>query len=185
MAGDSQSVTERKRLAQRRRRAFHLSAVRGLTVDEVAQLLKVSQRTVSRDLKAARQRAMAELQAQAESAERITDLAVDIDASLAAVAREAWGSVGAADYTSPQRIRALNIVLAAVYRRAEILQSLGLLKKMPDKLELGFDPIGLSDEEVKRELQRLREEAKGSGTSGEGEGTPGAADGEEGPAGVD
>jgi DNA-binding transcriptional regulator LsrR (DeoR family) len=151
-------VVERKKLAERRARALYLSAVRGLTVGEIGIVLKVSERTVTRDLKAARQRAMAELQSEAETAERITDLAVDIDAALSAVSREAWVSVGASDATSPQHVRALNTALAAVARRAEVLQSLGLLKKVPDKMALTFDPIGLSDEEIKQLLEQAQQQ---------------------------
>ena len=155
MPGDKQSATERVRVAERRRRAFYLHAVRGLSAAEIAEVLGVSLRTIERDLRSARQRAMAELQRRAETAEAVTDLALDVDAALAAIAREAWASVAASDAQSPQHVRALNTALAAVGRRAEVLQSLGLLKKMPDELSLSFDPLALSDQEAEHELNAL------------------------------
>ena len=158
MAGDRQSAVERTKIAERRRRAFHLSAVRGLSAPEIAEVLGASTRTVERDLGAARQRAMAALQKRAETAESVTDLALDIDAALAAISREAWSSVAASDAKSPQHVRALNTALAAVWRRAAVLQSLGLLKKMPDELSLSFDPLALTDEEAEHELDALKHE---------------------------
>jgi hypothetical protein len=176
MAGDRQSAVERKRLAERRRRALYLTAVRGLTIAEVAQVTGVGERTAARDLKAARERAMAELQAPAETAEMITPLALDIDAALNAVAREAWASVTACEPAHPQRVRALNLVLMAVWRRAEVLQSLGLLKKEPDKVQLGFDSLGLSDEELQQEIRGLRDQAQRGGAAPEGADPADAAD---------
>ena len=156
MPGDRQSTQERLRMAERRRLVFHLSAVRGLTAAEVAEVVAVSKRTVERDLRAARKRAMEELRRRAESAEDVTDLALDIDAALAAVAREAWTSVAASKAETPQHVRALNTALAAVARRAEVLQSLGLLKKLPEQLGVSFDPLGMSDQEVQHEISKLR-----------------------------
>jgi len=156
MSGDRQSQSEPLKIAQRRRMALHLNAVRGLTVGEIAELVGVSQRTVERDLRAARQRAMQELRKRAETAESVTDLALDIDASLAAIAREAWTSVAASEAKAPQHVRALNTALAAVARRAEVLQSLGLLKKLPEQVDVSFDPLSMSDEEVRNELNKLR-----------------------------
>jgi hypothetical protein len=157
MAGDKQSVSERIRLAERRRQALYLSAVRGLVTAEIATFLGVSERTVERDLRQARQAAMAELQRRAETAELVTDLAVDIDASLSAVARESWAAVAATDAKSPQHTRALNTALAAISRRAEVLQSLGLLKRSPEAVALSFDPLGLSDAEIEHYLQAAKE----------------------------
>jgi len=144
-------------MAERRRMVFHLSAVRGLTAAEIAEVAGVSKRTVERDLRAARRRAMDELRERAETAESVTDLALDIDAALSAVAREAWVSVAASQPAAAQRVRALNTALAAVARRADVLQSLGLLKKLPDQLDVNFDPLRMSDQEIQHELSKLRE----------------------------
>ncbi len=157
MPGDKQPTTERLRFAERRRMVFHLHAVRGLSAAEVAQVVGVGKRTVERDLHAARERAMEELLRRAETAESVTDMALDIDAALAAIAREAWSSVAASDPQSPQHVRALNTALAAVARRAEVLQSLGLLKKIPEQLDVSFDPLGMSDEDIQDEIRRVNE----------------------------
>ena len=169
MPGDRQSPTERIKIAERRRMVFHLNAVRGLTAAEIAEVVGVSKRSVERDLRAALQRALEELRRRTEAAESVTDLALDIDAALAAVAREAWASVAASDAKSPQRVRALNTALAAVARRAEVLQSLGLLKKTPDELALSFDPLKLSDEEAEHELNRLSQQGASNASAGPGE----------------
>jgi predicted DNA-binding protein (UPF0251 family) len=153
MAGDRQSTSERVRLAERRRQALFLHAVRNLTVPEIAQVLEVSERTVTRDLKAARERAREQLTRQAESAERVSDLAHDIDANYVAAIREAWGAYHSAAPNSPGRVRALNAVIAANERRAEHLRALGLLRKVPEGVELGLNIFGLTDEELAAHIQ--------------------------------
>lgn len=152
MAGDRQSVTERIRLAERRRQVFYLSVVRGLTAPEIAEVARISPRTVERDLRWMRSRLMHQLRQRAETAENVTDLVVEIDAALQAVGREAWASVAGSDPKSAQHVRALNTALASVSERTTFLQSLGLLKKVPDKLDMGLDLLGLSDEEIDHEL---------------------------------
>ena len=158
MPGDRQSASERLHLAERRRRVMFLKAVQNLSAAEISEVLSVSTRTVQRDLAAAREQAVLELRTQAEAAESITSLATDIDAALAAISREAWVAVISADPNSPQRVRALQIALAAIVRRAEVLRSLGLLTKEPGASATGLGLLGLSDQELKEELRKLRGE---------------------------
>ena len=49
MPGDRQSLSERVRLGERRRQAMLFSALRGLTIDQIARILETSRRTVCRD----------------------------------------------------------------------------------------------------------------------------------------
>jgi predicted DNA-binding protein (UPF0251 family) len=152
MAGDRASTSERLRLAERRRQALHLHAVRRLTVAEIAQVLEVSERTVTRDLTAARAQAREQLERQAEAEERVSDLAHDIDATYVAAIREAWGAYHAAPANSAARGRALNTVITATERRAEHLRALGLLRQVPEGLAVGLNLFGMTDEELRAQI---------------------------------
>jgi len=157
MPGDRPSVSERLRLAERRRQALHLHAVRRLTVGEIARVLQVSARTVNRDLRAARARAKEQLEKAAESAERLSDLAHDIDASYVGALREAWGAYHGSTPNSAARLRALNTIIAATEKRAGNLRALGLLKQVPESLALGLGMFGFTDEELAAHIKRLEE----------------------------
>lgn len=158
MPGDRPSSTERLKLAERRRHALHLQAVRRLTISEIAQVLGVPPRTVKRDLRAARRQARAQLEQQAETAERVSDLAHDIDATYQAALREAWAAYHASPEHSQARLRALNTVLAATEKRAEHLRALGLLKQVPESLALALSMFGLTDEELGARIKQLEKQ---------------------------
>ena len=155
MPGDTQSATERLRLAERRRHALYLHAVRRLTISEIAQVLQVSSRTVKRDLRAAREKARAQLERQADAAERVSDLAYDIDATYQAALREGWAAYHSSPEHSAARLRALNTILAATEKRAQHLRALGLLKQVPKSLALALSMFGLSDEELAARVKQL------------------------------
>jgi hypothetical protein len=157
VAGDRQSATERLKLAERRRQALYLHAVRRLTVPEIAEVLRVSVRTVVRDLHAARAKAREQLEKEAESADRVSDLAQDIDANYLAALREAWSAYHGSAPNSAARLRALNTVLVATEKRAENLRALGLLRQVPESLALGLGMFGLSDEELVARIKHLEE----------------------------
>jgi len=162
MPGDKQSATERIRLAERRRQALYLHAVRRLTVAEIAQVLQVSARTVKRDLRSAREKARAQLEQEAEAAERVSDVAYDIDATYQAALREAWAAYHTSPEHSAARLRALSTVLAATEKRAEHLRALGLLKQVPESLALALSMFGLSDEELAARIKQLEEKSERS-----------------------
>jgi predicted DNA-binding protein (UPF0251 family) len=155
MPGDRMSASERLRLAERRRQALHLHSVRQLSIGEIAQVLQVSARTVNRDLKSARAKAKEQLEKQAESAERLSDLAHDIDANYVAAQREAWGVYHASSPSSAGRVRALNTVITATDKRAEHLRALGLLRQVPGSLALGLSMFGLTDQELAEQIKQL------------------------------
>jgi len=157
--GDRPSESERLRLAERRRQALYLHSVRRLTVGEISEVLQVSSRSVNRDLKAARAKAKEQLEKEAESSERLSDLAHDIDSNYVAALREAWGAYHASAPNSAGRIRALNTVITATQKRAENLRALGLLKQVPGSLALGLSMFGLTDSELAEQIERI-EEAK-------------------------
>jgi len=157
MPGDRPSESERLRLAERRRQALHLHSVRRLTVGEISEVLQVSSRSVNRDLKAARAKAKEQLEKAAESAERLSDLAQDIDSNYVAALREAWGAYHGSTPNSAGRIRALNTVITATQKRAEHLRALGLLKQVPESLAVGLNMFGLTDEELAAHIKRLEE----------------------------
>jgi predicted DNA-binding protein (UPF0251 family) len=148
MPGDRQSLTERVRLAERRRQALYLVAVRGFTIDQVARILEVSSRTICRDLKVARENARQQLEQQAEIATRISDLAAAIDQTFVAALTEAWTEFYGAGQGTPARTRALQAVISANERRAAHLRQLGLLREASEQTATGVGFFGLTDEQL-------------------------------------
>jgi len=118
---------------ERRERAWHLVVVRRLTERETANILNVDERTVRRDravMRARGERALKDL----SERQGVLRMATQMWGQLSTVLREAWVSVQAAPDSSSVRVRALNTVRATVKDMADILQSLGLLPKAPEKL---------------------------------------------------
>jgi predicted DNA-binding protein (UPF0251 family) len=153
MAGDRQSTEERVRFAERRRQALYLASIRGLTVGQIAELLQCSPRTISRDLRAAREQAKEQLAQQAEMASGLSDLAADIDANFRSAVEQGWTEFYSAAPGTPARARALRAVIAANQQRAENLRQLGLLRPAPEQAGMDVSFFGLTDEELARAIE--------------------------------
>ena len=160
MPGDRQSLSERVRLGERRRQAMLFSALRGLTIDQIARILEVSPRTICRDLKMARENAREQLERQAETATQVSDLAAVIDQNFVAALSEAWTEFYAAAPGTPARTRALQAVIAANERRAAHLRQLGLLREAPEQAEMGVSFFGLTDEQLAAAIKEAEGDAR-------------------------
>ncbi len=144
-------------MARRQRRVWHLHVVRKLTIDEVAQALAVSVATVSRDLAAVRRRGRALLRRAQQAEDAVLDAGLEACAELDAATRQAWADCLAAPEGSPARARFLNIVLKSIEQRVKILQSLGLVERVPEEVLIGdLDISRLSDAEARAVLALVR-----------------------------
>jgi hypothetical protein len=154
---DRQSPEERRAIAERQRRVWHLRVVRKLHVAEIAPLVGVSERQVERDLAVVRRRARSLLRRAQEAEESVLDAGLEACAELDAATRQAWADCLAAPEGSPARARFLNIVLKSIEQRVKILQSLGLMEKVPEEVLFGeLDLHQLSDGEARSALAFLR-----------------------------
>jgi len=148
---------ERAAIARRQERVWHLHVVRKLTEQEISQLLNVSCRTISRDLATMRARGQSAVALSAASEKAVVAAGLQAAAELDAIVRQAWTDCMAAPDGSIARVGYLNLVLKSIGERLRILQSLGLMKKVPEELLLGdLDLRQLSDAEIQSALAFIR-----------------------------
>jgi hypothetical protein len=148
---------EQAAIARRQERVWHLHVVRKLTESEISQLMSVSSRTIRRDLAAMRTRGHAAVAHSAASEKAVVEAGLQAASELDAIVRQAWTDCLAAPDGSLARVGYLNLVLKSIGERLRILQSLGLMKKVPEELLLGdLDLRQLSDAEIQSALAFLR-----------------------------
>ncbi len=178
---DRQSPEERLRIAERQRDIWKLHIVRKLTIPEIAGVVGISVAQVSRDLAAVRRRGHSLLKRTQAAEDAVLDAGLEACTELDAIVRQAWADCMAAPEGSATRARFLNVVLKSIEQRVKILQSLGLMEKVPEEVLLsGIDLRQLSDAEAESALAFLR-----ACSAGAGEGTDGAAGAAAQPASVD
>ena len=161
MRGDDRlprGAQEREVIKQRQERAWQFHTIRKLTVPEVARVLNVSERTVLRDLASSRRRNLAAFRKEASKADWLIANAMEALEEANAIMRQAWTDLVTAPAGSPVRAGFLNVLLKALGRRIEILQSLGLLDKAPEGILIGdLDLNRLSDDELAGTLADIRQ----------------------------
>jgi predicted DNA-binding protein (UPF0251 family) len=158
------TAEEREAIARRQERVWHLRVVRKLTEHEVGQLMSISRRTITRDLAAMRARGQSAVALSAASEKAVVDAGLQAASELDAIVRQAWTDCMAAPDGSLARVGYLNLVLKSIGERLRILQSLGLMKKVPEEVLLGdLDLRQLSDSEAESALTFLRACARGAG----------------------
>jgi hypothetical protein len=138
-----QVAENRKRIAERRRKVWQLHVVAKLSLPEVAQHVGASERTIRVDLHETR-KGLRHLLREARGAEEaVLDQGIDTASEIDAVIRQAWSDLAKAPEGSPVRARFLNVALKALIEKVKVLQSLGLLDKVPD--EVIYGSIGTVD----------------------------------------
>jgi len=139
---------------------------------------------VKRDLAAVRARGRSLLRKAQEAQVGVLDAGLEACAEFDAATRQAWADCLAAPEGTNTRARFLKVLLEAVAERVKIMQSLGLLDKVPEEVlfgdMFGFDIRGLSDAEIRRALEFFRslraESGGGAGGDPAGAGGPQALD---------
>ena len=151
------SPETKKAIAKRQQRVWHLRVVRKLEVAEISELVGISETTIKRDLAAVRTRSRNLLRKTQESQAAVLDAGLEACSELDAATRQAWAECLAAPEGSPARAKFLNIVLKTIEQRVKIMQSLGLLDKVPEEVLIGdLDLRRLSDAEAESALAFLR-----------------------------
>jgi predicted DNA-binding protein (UPF0251 family) len=149
------STTRREELLasvdERRQRVWALSHVRQLTIREIGSVMGVAHRTVCRDLAAVRKRVHEHLRRTGKLEEAVLDAAAGIIETTNAVARQAWADLMDAPKGASSRGRFLRIVLSAKVEQIKLLQSLGVVKRVPEEVIIG----GM---ELERQLQQLTDD---------------------------
>jgi hypothetical protein len=166
---DRQSPEERLRIAERQRDIWKLHVVRKLTISEIAGIVGISVPQVSRDLGAVRRRGHTLLKRTQAAEDAVFDAGLEACTEFDAITRQAWSDCMAAPEGSATRARFLNVVLKSIEQRVKILQSLGLMEKVPEEVLLGgIDLRQLSDSEVESALAFIRACSAGAGGGTDG-----------------
>jgi len=136
---------------ERRRRVWMLALVRKLTVREIAQVVGVGRRTIGRDLVAVRKRVHEHLRKAGQLEEAVLEAGAEIRETTNAISRQAWADLMEAPKGSPARGRFLRVILAALVEQTKLMQSLGIVKRVPEE-------VLIADIGVERDLQQLSDE---------------------------
>jgi len=148
-------------IEERRWLAWQLRVVRKSRIAAIAEALEVSVRTVALDL-AAMRRVRVDHFRQAEKAKSgALDAGIEVIEECDAACRQAWTDLLAADEGSATRARFLRVLLDAITQRVKILQSLGMLKRVPDELLVGDSIRAVADSEAREILGAVRVALRG------------------------
>jgi len=166
---------ERAAIARRQERVWHLHVVRKLTEYEICRTMSVSRRTVTRDLAAMRARGQSAVARSAGSEKAVVDAGLQAASELDAIVRQAWMDCMAAPEGSLRRVGYLNVVLKSIGERLAIMQSLGLMTKVPEEVLIGArDPSQLTDDQLAAAVAFFLSLSKDSvGVAGEARLAPG------------
>lgn len=142
----------------RRQKVYNMK-MKGYTITEIAEKLKVHRNTISKDLKY-----MTEEAKGAVSEELSQERLGNVIREMEEVAYKAWKDYER--YESPQpRTNCLNLILKVKLAIIDVLQSTGAMPKAADKLDLSAEVKRIDDmteSELKAELaetEKLMEEA--------------------------
>ena len=155
---------QKKKLSTKRRKAKSLKKkvrqekvkglmIRGLNIGEIAKTLHVSYKTIERDLEEIREGILLEIKRQPLS-KVLSEFLLAYDA----VYREAWARYYAASNDSA-KVGALNLLNKMFLNRIKVLQALGVLQVVPEKLEVS----GEFDVSLKKARKLLLEMKKKKG----------------------
>jgi len=160
-----ETVSEEKKEAIRERRlkVWRLRVVQKLTLAEIASAVGVSHGTVENDLATMRLSRTDHFRRAQAAREASLDAAIEVMEECDAICRQAWSDLMAAPRGSATRAKFMQVLLAALQRRTEILQSLGMLPREAEEVVFTDGSIrDLTDEEADKLAARLKAEIRGS-----------------------
>lgn len=125
--------------------------IRGISEEEIAQAVGVSQQAISKDLDEIRKRNQTSFEAQLESWQDPKTIAAEINQKYNELEREAWDAVS--NNPGSSKVAALKEVREINEKRIQTLQRLGLIYEEPTKTE----NIDNYDEFIARYERRKKE----------------------------
>ena len=148
-------------IRERRLKAWRLRVVQKLTLAEIATAVGVSHGTVENDLAVMRRTRTDHCRRARAAQEAALEAGVEVIEECDAICRQAWSDLMAAPRGSATRAKFLTVLLAAVQRRNEILQSLGMLERAADEVIVHDGSIrDLTDEETDKLIAALKAEIR-------------------------
>lgn len=152
------SPEKKQAIRERRLKVWRLRMVQKLTLAEIASAVGVSHGTVENDLAVMRQARTDHVRRAQAAQEAALQAGVEVIEECDAVSRQAWSDLLAAPRGSATRAKFMAVLLTAVQRRNEILQSLGMLDRAADEVIVTDSSIrDLTDQEAEQILVLLRD----------------------------
>ena len=157
------SSEKKEAIRERRLKVWRLRVVQKLTLAEIASAVGVSHGTVETDLAAMRKTRTDHIRRAQAAHEASLQAGVEVIEECDAVSRQAWSDLLAAPRGSATRAKFLTVLLTAVQRRNEILQSLGMLDRAAEEVIVSDGSLrDLTDEEADRLAAMLKAEIRKS-----------------------
>jgi AcrR family transcriptional regulator len=152
------SPEKKEAIRERRLRVWRLRVVQKLTLAEIASAVGVSHGTVENDLAVMRQVRTDHVRRAQAAHEAALQAGVEVIEECDAISRQAWSDLLAAPRGSATRAKFMTVLLTAVQRRNEILQSLGMLDRAAEEVIVTDSTIrDLADQEAEQILVVLRD----------------------------
>jgi len=156
-------------IRERRLKAWRLRVVQKLTLAEIATAVGVSHGTVENDLAVMRMTRTDHVRRAQAAREASLNAGVEVIEECDAISRQAWSDLMAAPRGSATRAKFMGVLLTAVQRRNEILQSLGMLDRAADEVIVTDGSIrDLTDEEADKVIVEIKARLRGEGAPDKG-----------------
>jgi len=155
------SPEKKEAVRERRLKTWRLRIVQKLTLAEIASAVGVSHGTVENDLAVMRRTRTDHYRRAQASQEAALQAGLEVIEECDAICRQAWSDLMAAPRGSATRAKFMTVLLNALQRRNEILQSLGMLDRAAEEVIVADGSIiDLDDEETDQLIARLKAEIR-------------------------
>jgi len=155
------SPEKKEAIRERRWKTWRLRVVQKLTLAEIASAVGVSHGTVENDLALARKTRTDHFRRSQAAQEAALNAGIEVIEECDAISRQAWSDLLAAPRGSATRAKFMAVLLNALQRRNEILQSLGMLERAADEVIVHDGSIrDLTDEETDKLIAMLKAEIR-------------------------
>jgi len=155
------SPEQKEAIRERRLKVWRLRVVQKLTLAEIASAVGVSHGTVENDLAVMRKARTDHVRRAQAAHEASLQAGIEVVEECDAISRQAWSDLMAAPRGSATRAKFMAVLLTALQRRNEILQSLGMLNRAADEVIVTDGSIrDLTDEEADRIIAILKAEIR-------------------------
>jgi DNA-directed RNA polymerase specialized sigma24 family protein len=154
------SAEKKEAIRERRLKVWRLRVVQKLTLAEIASAVRVSHGTVENDLAVMRRTRTDHVRRAQAAHEASLDAGIEVIEECDAVSRQAWSDLLAAPRGSATRAKFMTVLLTALQRRNEILQSLGMLDRAAEEVILDSSIRDLTDIEADKLIARLKAEIR-------------------------
>lgn len=143
-------------IEERRWLAWQMRVVQKHRIAAIATALEVSERTIVQDLAAMRRVRLDHFRRAEEAKEAALEAGIEVIEECDAACRQGWADLLAATEGSATRAKFLKVLLDAITQRVKVLQSLGMLKRVPEELLVGDSIRAVADSEARDVLAAVR-----------------------------